>query len=280
MIKPAKMHFRSVWISDVHLGTKDCQADRLLDFLSEVRCEYLYLVGDIIDVLALRKKWHWPQSHNKVVRKILKRDLKGTHVIFVPGNHDGLFRDYDALMFGNVRLMNEGFHRTADGKKVLIQHGDRFDAVVQHARLITILGDWLYYVLLRANRFLNRVRSWFGRPYWSLSGFVKRKVKRVRDYVESFEEYLARDAREKGADVVVCGHIHIPCLREIDGVLYANCGDWVESLTAIVEHVDGRIELFDWKAHEKERRLSREGERVAAELPVVVSEREIPVGVS
>mgnify|MGYP001818624839 CR=1 FL=1 len=169
-------NYRTIWISDVHLGTVDCKAEKLLAFLSRTKCTYLYLVGDIIDVWSLRRKWYWPRSHNYVVRKIIKQDLTGTRVIFVPGNHDEIFRDYDGMQFGGVTIRNEVIHETVDGTRILICHGDEFDAVVRNAKLITAVGDWLYYVLLALNRGFNWIRRRIGLPYWSLAAFIKGKV--------------------------------------------------------------------------------------------------------
>ena len=207
----------------------------------------MYFVGDIIDVWSIRRKWYWPTSHNHVVRKIIKWEIKGTQIIFVPGNHDEVFRDYDGMHFGQVAIKNKAIHTCADGKKLLVLHGDEFDAVVTNARLITALGDWLYYVLLWINRGLNRIRRFFNRPYWSMAGYVKDKVKSVLQFVNNYEGYVARAAKDEKVDGVVCGHIHRPEVRDIKGILYCNCGDWVENCTAIVEHFDGRIELLDLK---------------------------------
>jgi len=246
MIK-TKARYRSVWISDVHLGTKDCRAEQLLSFLKSIHTENLYLVGDILDVWAMRRKWHFPPSHSAVVQKIMKLDRKGTRVVFIPGNHDEMFRPYVGMKFGGVEILSEVMHVTADGRRCLVVHGDEFDAVVTNARLITMVGDWLYYVLLWINRNFNKVRAKFRMPYWSLAGFVKKRVKTVINFVTSFETYLVRAAREKNADAVICGHIHRPQIRDMDGILYLNCGDWVENCTAIVEKFDGRLELIDLK---------------------------------
>ena len=239
--------YRTIWISDVHLGTLNCKAEKLLAFLSRTEAEHLYLVGDIIDVWSLRRKWYWPRSHNYVVRKIIKRDLKGTRVTFIPGNHDEVFRDYDGFQFGDITIRNEAVHETVDGKRILVVHGDEFDAVVRNARLITAVGDWLYYVLLRLNRAFNWIRRRFGMPYWSLAAYVKGKVKRAVEYVSNFEEAVVRSATERKVDAVLCGHIHRPEIRDLDGLTYLNTGDWVENCTAIVEHFDGRLELLDLK---------------------------------
>ncbi len=239
---------RTAWISDLHLGTPGCQADALLDFLRHLECDTLYLVGDIIDGWQLRRQWYWPQAHNDVVQKLLRKARKGTHVVFVPGNHDEFARKYLHLNFGGVDVVEEAMHTTANGQRLWVTHGDLFDGVVQCARWLAYLGDWAYEGTLKLNRWLNSVRASLGLPYWSLSKYAKLKVKRAVSYVGDFEAAVAREARARGADGVVCGHIHHAELRTIDGVLYANDGDWVESLTALVEHADGRLEIIDWSS--------------------------------
>jgi UDP-2,3-diacylglucosamine pyrophosphatase LpxH len=242
------LHYRSVWISDLHLGTPGCQAAALLDFLKTVECQTLFLVGDIIDGWQLGRSWYWPQSHNDVVQKLLRKARKGTRVIFVPGNHDEFARRYVDHDFGGVEVVEEWIHETADGRKLWVTHGDLFDGVIQCAKWLAHVGDSLYEVTLRLNRHLNGLRARLGLPYWSLSKYLKHKVKRAVSYVSDFEVAVAREARRRGVDGVVCGHIHHAEIREIDGVLYCNDGDWVESLTALVEHHDGRLELLDWSA--------------------------------
>ena len=239
-------HYRTVWISDLHLGTPGCRAEALLDFLRAVGCERLYLVGDIVDGWQLRRSWYWPQSHNDVVQKLLRKARKGCRVIFIPGNHDEFARRYLGHSFGGIEVLEEALHETADGRRLWVTHGDLFDGVVQCARWLALLGDSLYEFSLKLNRWLNSCRARLGLPYWSLSKYLKLKVKRAVSYVSDFEQALAREARKRGAQGVVCGHIHHAELREIDGVLYANDGDWVESLTALVEHADGRLEILDW----------------------------------
>jgi len=240
------LRVRTVWISDLHLGTPGCQAGPLLDFLRSVECETLFLVGDIIDGWQLRRQWYWPQSHNDVIQKLLRKARKGTKVIFVPGNHDEFARRYVEHNFGGVDVAEEWVHETADGRKLWVVHGDLFDAVVQCARWLAMLGDSAYEWTLRMNRHLNSLRARMGLPYWSLSGYLKLKVKRAVSYVGDFEAAVAREAQRRGLQGVVCGHIHHAEMRMIDGVLYANDGDWVESLTALVEHADGRLEIVDW----------------------------------
>ena len=242
------LRYRTVWISDLHLGTPGCQEVALLDFLKRVECDTLYLVGDIIDGWQLRRSWYWPQSHNDVVQKILRKARKGTRVVFVPGNHDEFARRYVEHNFGGVDVLSEAVHVTADGRKLWITHGDLFDGVIQCAKWLAYVGDWAYEFTLRLNSQFNRLRARLGLPYWSLSKYLKLKVKRAVSYVSDFELAVAREARKRGLDGVVCGHIHHAEIREIDGVLYCNDGDWVESLTALVEHADGRLEIADWSA--------------------------------
>jgi UDP-2,3-diacylglucosamine pyrophosphatase LpxH len=242
---PGTIHVRTVWISDLHLGTPGCQAHALLDFLRDVNCETLYLVGDIIDGWQLRRSWYWPQAHNDVVQKILRKARKGTRVIFVPGNHDEFARRYVTHNFGGVEVMEDCIHVTADGKRLWITHGDLFDGVIQCARWLAYTGDVAYEFMLKLNRWFNRARARLGLPYWSLSRYVKLKVKRAVSYVGDFESAVAREARKRGVQGVVCGHIHHAEIRDIDGILYCNDGDWVESLTALVEYHDGRLEIID-----------------------------------
>jgi UDP-2,3-diacylglucosamine pyrophosphatase LpxH len=244
----ARWRCRSVWISDLHLGTPGCQAHALLDFLKQVHCEHLFLVGDIVDGWQLRRRWHWPQAHNDVVQKLLRKARKGTRVVFIPGNHDEFARRYVGHAFGGIEVAEDWIHETADGRQLWITHGDLFDGVVQCAKWLAHVGDHLYEFTLRLNSHLNRWRARLGLPYWSLSRYLKFKVKRAVSYVGDFEAAVAREARRRGVHGVVCGHIHHAELREIDGIVYANDGDWVESLTALVEHGDGRLEIVDWSA--------------------------------
>ena len=237
---------RAVFISDLHLGTPGCQAEALLAFLKANPSEHLYLVGDIIDGWQLRRRWYWPQSHNDVVQKLLKRARKGCRVVFVPGNHDEFARHFTGHHFGGVEVVPEAVHTTADGRRLWVVHGDHFDGVIQCARWLAYLGDNLYEFTLRMNRHLNSLRARLGLPYWSLSQYLKHKVKTALNYVTQFEAAVAAEARRRGHDGVVCGHIHRPEMRTIAGTLYCNDGDWVESLSALVEHADGRLELVHW----------------------------------
>jgi UDP-2,3-diacylglucosamine pyrophosphatase LpxH len=243
--------YRAIFISDIHLGTPGCQAEALLDFLRENDSEYLYLVGDIIDGWQLRRRWYWPQAHNDVVQKLLRRARKGCRIIYVPGNHDEFARHFVGHQFGGIEVQEEAVHTTADGRRLWVIHGDYFDAVVQHARWLAYVGDHLYDLVLRLNRHLNSFRARLGLPYWSLSAYLKDRVKKVVSYVNSFEEAVASEARRRGHQGVLCGHIHRAEMRMIDDVLYCNDGDWVESRTALVEHPDGQLEMIAWRpAHE------------------------------
>ncbi|MDZ7590351.1 MAG: UDP-2,3-diacylglucosamine diphosphatase [Rubrivivax sp.] len=244
----SSLHLRTVWISDLHLGTPGCQAAALLDFLRTVECETLYLVGDIVDGWQLRRQWYWPQSHNDVVQKLLRKARKGTRIILVPGNHDEFARKYLGHNFGGVDVVGEHVHELADGRTMWVTHGDHFDGVIQCAKWLAYAGDSAYEFTLRMNRHLNSLRARLGLPYWSLSRYLKLKVKRAVSYLGDFEAAVAREARARGVHGVVCGHIHHAEMRTIDGVLYCNDGDWVESLTALVEHADGRLEILDWAA--------------------------------
>ena len=245
---PSGLRFRTVWISDIHLGTPGCQAHALLDFLRCVRAEHLFLVGDIIDGWQLKRSWYWPQAHNDVVQKLLRMARKGTRVVFIPGNHDEFARKYLQHNFGGIEVAEDWIHETADGRKLWITHGDLFDGVIQCARWLAVLGDSAYEFTLKLNRHLNSLRARLGLPYWSLSRYLKLKVKRAVSYVSDFEAAVAREARQRGVQGVVCGHVHHAELRDINGIVYANDGDWVESLTALVEHADGRLEILDWSA--------------------------------
>ena len=237
---------RSIFISDVHLGFKGCQAQYLLDFLRRVECDTVYLVGDIIDLWALSRSFYWPQAHNDVIRTILGKAKHGTRVIYVPGNHDRLFRDHGGLVMGNVEVQREAVHQTADGRRFLVLHGDEFDSIVRASPWLESLGSHAYSMALTANRYVNAIRQRFGYPYWSLAAFMKHKVKNAVQYITGFEKALAAAARERGLDGVICGHIHRAEITEIDGMTYCNDGDWVESCTALVEDFSGRLSLLRW----------------------------------
>lgn len=241
------LNVRTVFLSDVHLGTRSCQANLVLDFLKRVETETIYLVGDIIDGWRLKGGWFWPQSHNDVVQKFLRKVRKGTRIVYVPGNHDEFLRDFIGMNFGGVDVVMQATHETADGKNYLILHGDKFDMVVHHARWIAHLGDWAYDFAVAINSLIGFVRRRLGLPYWSLAGWGKRKVKKAVNFITSFEDAVINDARRAEVDGVICGHIHYPVMREIDGFHYINTGDWVDSCSALVEHHDGRLELLEWR---------------------------------
>lgn len=242
----AARHYRAIWISDIHLGTRGCKAEFLLDFLRHTESDYLYLVGDIIDGWRLRRSWYWAQSHNDVIQKILRKARKGTKIVYVPGNHDEWLRDYTQIQMGGVLLLDEVVHVTADGRKLLVVHGDAFDGVVRYARWLALLGDWAYAAVLRLNHSYNLMRRRFGYPYWSLSAYLKKRVKNAVEFVSNFADSIVEEAQKRGVDGIVCGHIHQADMKDIRGVLYCNDGDWVESCTALVEHFDGRLEIIHW----------------------------------
>lgn len=241
-----KLRFRTIWISDIHLGTAGCNAGLLLDFLHSVECETLYLTGDIIDGWRLRKGWYWPDEHNEVLRRLLKLAHRGIRVIYVVGNHDEMLRDYAGLSFGGIQICNEAIHLTADGRSLLVTHGDAYDGVVLYARWLAFLGDQAYTLLLKANIIFNRARRLMKLPYWSLSSYLKRKVKNAVQFVSRFEDAVAYEAQKRGVDGVVCGHIHCAEIRRIGEITYYNDGDWVESCTALVEDATGHMEILDW----------------------------------
>jgi len=240
------LRYRTIWISDIHLGTRGCKAGQLLDFLRHTESDTLYLVGDIVDGWRLKRSWYWHQAHNDVIQKVLRKARKGTRVVYVPGNHDEALRDFLDLHFGGIHVVGEAIHVGADGRRFLVIHGDAFDAIIATAGWLAILGDHAYNFAVAVNTWYNRARLALGLPYWSLSKYLKLKVKNAVSFITAFEQALAAEARRRGVDGVVCGHIHKAEIREVDGVLYCNDGDWVESCTALVEHFDGRLEIVDW----------------------------------
>jgi UDP-2,3-diacylglucosamine pyrophosphatase LpxH len=243
---PAPLKLRTVFVSDIHLGFKGCSAELLLDFLHSVEMDYLFLVGDIIDVWSMKKSMFWPQAHNNVMRTILGKAKRGTKVIFVPGNHDEVFREFDGAVFGNLEIHKDYIHVGADGRRMLILHGDEFDSVVKFSPWLAKLGSNIYDILLALNPYINWWRRLFDLPHWSLSAYLKSRTKKACQYIGSFEESVAQAARKRGVDAVVCGHIHRAEMREIEGVLYCNDGDWVESCSALVEDMNGQLRLIDW----------------------------------
>lgn len=244
--------YRTIWISDVHLGTRECQAEKLLSFLKNNDAEYLFLVGDIIDFWALKRSPYWPQPHNTVIQKVLRAARYGTKVFYIPGNHDEGLRSYVGMVFGNISLHRDYVHTLANGRKILCVHGDDYDVVTRYHKWTAKLGDVGYSFLLWANRHYNTIRSKFGMRFWSLAAYVKFKVKEAVSFIGDYENNVIKEARSKGVDGVLCGHIHHAEIREVEGFQYLNTGDWVESCTAIVEHHDGRLELIQWTDDAKE----------------------------
>jgi UDP-2,3-diacylglucosamine pyrophosphatase LpxH len=239
-------HYRTLFISDVHLGTKASQTEYLIEFLRSHEADTYYLVGDIVDFWRIRRSPHWPQSHNDVVQKFLRKVRKGARFIYIPGNHDEALRAYCGQHFGGIEFKLNDIHITADGRRFLIMHGDEFDICIQYVKWLAFLGDWAYVIALGLNNVFNKVRRQFGLSYWSLSAYLKHKVKKAVNYIGDFETALAGEARRHHADGVICGHIHFAAMREIGGVAYINCGDWVESGTAVGETFDGKFEIIRW----------------------------------
>ncbi len=238
---------RSLFLSDIHLGTRACQADRLLEFLREYDAENVFLIGDIVDFWAMRRSVNWNAAQNTFVQKVLRRARRGERVIFIPGNHDEVLRNYLGIALGDIEIVGEYTHTLADGRRFLLLHGDQFDQITRHHRWIAVLGDVMYDVLVRLNVILSYVRRRFGMTcYWSLAGYAKRRVKKAMQFIFDFEDSAIHAARQRGLDGIICGHIHSASLREADGIVYGNCGDWVDSCTALVEHGDGRLELIAW----------------------------------
>jgi UDP-2,3-diacylglucosamine pyrophosphatase LpxH len=247
------MQLRAVFISDIHLGFKGCNAELLLDFLHSVEMDYLFLVGDIIDVWSMKKTLYWPQTHNNVIRTILGKAKRGTKVIFIPGNHDEVFRDVCGSVFGNLEIHSEYVFETASGRRFLVLHGDEFDSVVKFSPWLARLGSQIYDLLLAMNPYINWVRRRFNLPHWSLASYLKQKAKKAVQYIGSFEEAVAQAARKRNVDGVVCGHIHRAEMRDIDGIQYCNDGDWVESCTSLIEDMNGELRILDWPAYQTQR---------------------------
>jgi UDP-2,3-diacylglucosamine pyrophosphatase LpxH len=244
--QPAAPRYRPIFLSDFHLGTRGCQAELILDFLRHNDADTFYLVGDIIDGWRMRASFYWPQSHNDVIQKLLRKVRRGARMVFVPGNHDEFARQFVGLSFGGVEILRNARMETADGRRFLVMHGDEFDVVVRHSKWLALLGDWAYDLALFVNTHFNRVRRRFGFAYWSFSAWAKLKVKNAVNFIGSFEQALADEARRRGADGVICGHIHHPIIRDVNGVTYVNTGDFVESCSYVVEHYDGRLEVMRW----------------------------------
>ena len=254
--------YRSIFISDVHLGSRGAQAALLLDFLRHNEAETWYLVGDIVDGWRLKKGWFWPQAHNDVVQKLLRKVRHGARMVYIPGNHDEFARDYAGHSLGGVEVMESAIHLAADGRRLLVIHGDQFDVIVRHARWLAFLGDWAYETALLVNAHFNRARRLFGFGYWSLSAWAKLKVKNAVNFIGDFEETLAAEAQKLGVDGIVCGHIHHAAIRRIGAIDYLNSGDFVESCTVIAEHADGTFEILRWQTV-----LAQQSEAAAAPEP-------------
>jgi UDP-2,3-diacylglucosamine pyrophosphatase LpxH len=250
MLTPAgeTKRFRTLFLSDIHLGTRGCQAERLVEFLRHHDADTIYLVGDIVDGWQLRSSWHWPQAHNDVLQKLLRKARKGTRIVYVPGNHDDFLREYCGIRFGGIEIAETAIHVCADGSRYLVLHGDLLDIVIRYARWLALLGDKAYDVAIAANTLFNKVRRLFGLTYWSLSKWAKLKVKNAVKFIGEFERTLAAEADRHGVDGIICGHIHHAAIQETSGIRYVNCGDWVESCTAVAEHADGRLEIIAWTA--------------------------------
>ena len=261
--------YRTLWLSDIHLGNKACHAEYLLAFLQQTHCKTLYLVGDIIDILALRKRLFWPQSHYRVLKIFQKMAASGTRVIYIPGNHDAALRDFGDSDFLEVELRQDAIHETVDGRRLLVLHGDAFDHAVLYRALNRVIGHYAYELALLLNRWTHRLRRTMGLGYWSFANYLKQHVGKARDAIESFENAAAEAAKQRGLDGVVCGHIHKPELRTIKGVLYCNDGDWTESCSCLAETLTGELRLLYWregsdtvKAHQPE----------VSEIPAVVNQ--------
>ncbi len=242
-----KLYYRTVWISDTHLGMPCTNTEQLLDLLNRVECKYLFLVGDIVDFWAMKKRMHWPEEHNQVLLKILAiaKESK-TEVFYVPGNHDEIMRQYNGMNLGNVSMENEFVHVTVDGKKILIQHGDQYDSIVSLSKTLSLVGSLIYVKLLQLNGVINWFRKKLNLDYWSLSRSIKYRFKRAVKYMSDYEKVVVGQVKSRDFDGIVCGHIHHADVRTIDGCLYHNCGDWVESCTMLVERPDGDINLVYW----------------------------------
>jgi UDP-2,3-diacylglucosamine pyrophosphatase LpxH len=238
--------YRTLFLSDFHLGTKGCQSSLLLDFLRSTEADAIYLVGDIVDGWRLKRAWYWPQEHNDVVQKLLRKVRKGVRLIYIPGNHDEFLRDYLGVHFGGIEVAETAVHHGLDGRRYLVVHGDAFDVVVRHARWLALLGDWAYETALVINAYLNMCRRRLGLPYWSLSQWAKLKVKDAVNFIGDYEHALVAEARRRGVDGIVCGHIHHAAINDRLGLRYMNCGDWVESCTALAETHDGGFVLIRW----------------------------------
>lgn len=265
-IRPSNRRVRTLFVSDIHLGTKGCQAELFLDFLRVHDADTIYLVGDIVDGWRLKSGWYWPQLHNDVVQKLLRKGRAGSKIVYIPGNHDEFLRDYYGSHFGGIDVVEHAIHEGADGRKYLVIHGDLFDMVVRHAKWLALLGDWAYVFALGVSTYINVIRRKLGLTYWSLSAWAKLKVKNAVNFISEFEETLSNEAARLGVQGVICGHIHHAAMRDMDsGVRYINTGDWVESCTAVAENYDGSFEIIRWTR--SIRLLQDDAEREQQALP-------------
>lgn len=241
-----KTEYQTIWLSDIHLGNRDCHSEYLLNFLDNIECKALYLVGDIVDVLAMKQRLYWPASHFEVVRSIQEKANNGTRVIYIPGNHDAVMREFSGEQAFNIEIHRQFTHTTIDGRCLLVIHGDELDHQVIYRALYSLIGDFAYDLMVFFNRNLEALQRLFGLPYWSLATYIKTHVREAREIIEKYERAAVKLASERGFDGIVCGHIHKAEMREIDGILYCNDGDWTESCTAMVETLEGNLEILHW----------------------------------
>ena len=246
-----KYHFRSLFISDVHLGTKDCKAKELNTFLKQCKFDSLYLVGDIFDGWRMKSGVYWDANFNRVIRRILKLSKRGIAVYYITGNHDEFLRKYANTTLDNIHVLNRVTHVTAKNKRMLVIHGDQFEGFTHCGKCLKMIGDHGYEFLMFLNRTFNRFRAKYGYGYWSFSGFLKSHLSRAQTYILDYENAVAYGAKKQGFDGVICGHIHHPASKTIDGVEYHNTGDWVESCSAIAEEMDGTLRLIHWLEESK-----------------------------
>ncbi|MEP2980265.1 MAG: UDP-2,3-diacylglucosamine diphosphatase [Lentilitoribacter sp.] len=263
----SEFKYRAIFLSDIHLGTKGCQADMLLDFLREYDAEFIYLVGDIFDGWRLKKGWFWPQSHNDVVQKLLRKSRKGSKIIYVPGNHDEVMRNYLGTHFGGIEVKDRDIYTSLRGEQFLIIHGDQYDMVVMNAKWLAHVGDWAYETTLKLSRYVNKIRRFWGGQYWSLSRWAKHKVKTAVNFIGDYEQVLILEAQKEKVDGIICGHIHHPTINKMGSITYINTGDWVENCSAIVERHDGEFELIEWS------KIIQERAKTQSETPLQITSK-------
>lgn len=239
-----EIHCKTLWISDVHLGSANCKADHLIQLLDRVRCERLYLVGDIVDMWAMTRRVFWPESHNLVLRKLLNKSKAGVEIIYIPGNHDANFREFCGNEFGHVAIKRKHVHVTPDGRRLLVTHGDELDHAVRFSRINRVIGDWAYDTMMMVNRWVNKIRERIGLPYWSLSGWVKHNVAQAEAAIQAYQQAAVNMVRSEGYDGIICGHLHHPVIQQYEDILYCNDGDWVENCTALLEDANGQLKLL------------------------------------